>query len=120
VSDRLDTVAEAAASRDAGGRPRHTRWGEARRAVPADQPAAVTVPALLSVATVARLLDCSPRTVRRRIADCSLPAVMERGRVMVRGDELRAYVDALERAGGARARAARRRASTARYDFLRE
>ncbi len=55
-----------------------------------DFPAVVTVPALLSVATVAKLLDCSPRTVRRRIAERSLPAVIDHGRVMVRGDELRA------------------------------
>jgi excisionase family DNA binding protein len=76
------------------------------------------VPALLSVATVARLLDCSPRTVRRRIAERSLPAVMDRGRVMVRGDDLRAYVDRLERIGGMTP--ARRRPRPARsYDFLR-
>ena len=64
-----------------------------------DRPAVVTVPALLSVATVAELLDCSPRTVRRRIAERSLPAVIDHGRVMVRGDELRAYVEALDRPG---------------------
>jgi excisionase family DNA binding protein len=71
---------------------------------PTDTPAVLTVPALLSVATVARLLDCSPQTVRRRIADGSLPAVIDHGRVMVRGDDLRAYVDALERVGATRPR----------------
>jgi excisionase family DNA binding protein len=68
--------------------------------LPPDALAVVTVPALLSVATVARLLDCSPRTVRRRIADGALPVVLEHGRTMVRGDELRAYVEALERPSG--------------------
>src|SRR5207248_11429766 len=58
--------------------------------------AMVRVPVLLSAA---RLLDCSPRTVRRRIAERVLPAVVEHGRVMVRGDELRAYIDGLERVG---------------------
>jgi excisionase family DNA binding protein len=86
---------------------------------PPDLPAVVTVPALLSVATVARLLDCSPRTVRRRIAERSLPAVVDHGRVLVRGDELRHYIDELERVGGRPAgrRAPRRAAS---YDFLRD
>ena len=83
------------------------------------EPAAVLrVPALLSVATAARLLDCSPRTVRRRIAERSLPAVIEHGRVMVRADELREYVDRLERVGAARP--ARRRRAGRTYDFLRE
>lgn len=78
----------------------------------------VTVPALLSVATVGRVLDCSTRTVRRRIAERSLPAVLDHGRLMVRGDDLRAYVDGLERVGE---RAPRQRASKATtYDFLRE
>ena len=82
-------------------------------------PAVVTVPALLSVARVAELLDCSPRTVRRRIADGTLPAVIEHGRLMVRGDELRAYVEALDRPGGTSQR--HRAPSTAgRFDFLRQ
>jgi excisionase family DNA binding protein len=84
-----------------------------------DVSAVVTVPALLSVATVARLLDCSPRTVRRRIAEGSLPAVVDHGRVMVRGDELRRYVDALERVGGSPQRARRARPATS-YGFLRD
>ena len=67
---------------------------------PADLPAVVVVPALMSVKTVAQLLDCSARTVRRRIGEGSLPAVTEHDRVMVRGDDLRDYVDHLERVGG--------------------
>jgi hypothetical protein len=82
-----------------------------------DTPAVVTVPALLSVAHVAQLLDCSPRTVRRRIAEDLLPAVVEGDRLMVRADDLRAYIDGLARLGGARRR--RRPAPTASYDFLR-
>ena len=84
-----------------------------------DRLAVVRVPALLSVATTARLLDCSSRTVRRRIAERSLPAVIEHGRIMVRGDELRAYIDGLERpcAGGRRRRT---RSPGGRFDFLRE
>ena len=70
-----------------------------RAVAPDDTTAVVTVPALLSVATVARLLDCSPRTVRRRIAEGSLPAVLDHGRVVIRADELRAYIDRLERVG---------------------
>ena len=85
-----------------------------------DTPAVVTVPALLSVATVARLLDVSPRTVRRRIADGSLPAVVEHGRVMLRADELRAYVDGLERPGGGAPPRARRSMARRDYSFLRE
>ena len=48
--------------------------------------AVVEVPALLSVATV-----------RRRIAEGYLPAVIEHERTMVRGDDLRAYIDRLQR-----------------------
>ena len=87
---------------------------------PLERPAVVTVPALLSVATVAQLLDCSPRTVRRRIAEHDLPAVVDRGRLMVRGDELRAYVDALDRPGGNARRRPRARSTAGRFDFLRE
>lgn len=83
--------------------------------------AVVTVPMLMSVASVARVLDCSPRTVRRRIADGSLPAVSDHGRVVVRGDDLRAYVDALERLGRQPASRSRSRSSatSGRYDWLR-
>ena len=83
--------------------------------------AVVKVPALLSVATTARLLDCSPRTVRRRIAERSMPAVIEHGRLMVRGDELRAYVEALDRPGGsAPRRRSQPRPEAGRFDFLKE
>jgi excisionase family DNA binding protein len=79
--------------------------------------AVVTVPRLLSVATVAHVLDCSTRTVRRRIHDGSLPAVVEGDRIMVRGDDLRAYIDSL--AGLERgARRRRPRPVAADYDFL--
>ena len=59
--------------------------------------AIVKVPALLSIATTARLLDCSPRTVRRRITEGRLSPVIEGDRQMIRADELRAYVDGLAR-----------------------
>lgn len=64
---------------------------------PPDRPALVAVPALLLVATVAGLLDCSTRTVRWRIAEGSLAAVTDHGRIVVRADDLPAYVDALKR-----------------------
>jgi helix-turn-helix protein len=80
--------------------------------------ATVTVPALLSVGSVAQLLDCSPRTVRRRITDGSLPAVLEHGRTMVRGDELRAYIDGLERVGRVVVRRRSPAAVAARFDWL--
>ncbi len=84
----------------------------------ADTVAVVQVPALLSIAKVAGLLGCSPRTVRRRIADGLLPAVIDHGHVYVRGDDLRAYVDALEHVGESRPRRAAR-ASARRYGALR-
>lgn len=61
--------------------------------------AALTVPALLGVSTVAGILGRSPRTVRRRIDAGELPAVIDHGRLMVRGDDLVAYIDRLERFG---------------------
>jgi excisionase family DNA binding protein len=67
--------------------------------LPPDTVATLTVPALLSIPTVAKLLDCSPRTVRRRIADGLLSAVEENGRTMVRADELLAYIERLQRIG---------------------
>jgi excisionase family DNA binding protein len=79
--------------------------------------AVVTVPRLLSVATVAHVLDCSTRTVRRRIHDGRLPAVVEGERIMVRGDDLQRYIDSLtsiERAGQRR----RPRPMASDYDFL--
>lgn len=81
-------------------------------------PADSNLPALHSVATVARLLDRSPRTVRRRIADQSLPAVLDHGRVMVRGDDLRAYVEGLDRLGSTRPAPARGRRTSSNFDFL--
>ncbi len=85
---------------------------------PAEPGAVFSVPALLSVAKVAQLLDCSPRTIRRRIATRSLPAVIENGRVMVRADELRGYIERLDRVGAGPAPS--RRAVRGGYDFLRE
>jgi excisionase family DNA binding protein len=85
---------------------------------PTDTPAVVTVPALLSVATVARLLDCSPWTVRRRIHAGELPAVNDHGRLAVRADDLRMYVDALERVGARPGRPMPRRSGRT-YDYLR-
>jgi hypothetical protein len=92
--------------------------GEPGTAVPPralDTTAVLNVPALLSVATTAQILHCSPRTIRRRIASGALPAVIEHGRTMVRGDELRAYIDQLERVGRS---PPRRRASGRRFAFL--
>jgi hypothetical protein len=88
---------------------------------PPDTVAALTVPALLSVATVARILDCSPQTVRRRIAAGELAAVTEHGRLMVRGDDLRAYIDGLKSATALRVGAAGPscRADEDEWDFLR-
>lgn len=79
--------------------------------------AVVTVPALLSVAHVATVLDCSTRTVRRRIHDGALPAVIEGERTMVRGDDLKRYVESLSRIerGGSRRRP---RPALRGYDFL--
>jgi excisionase family DNA binding protein len=83
-----------------------------------DDSLAAAVPVLLSVSSVSRILGCSPRTVRRRIASGELPAVIEHGRKKVRGDELRAYIDHLERV---RARPSRPpSARPRRYDFLRQ
>ena len=87
--------------------------------IPPGMIAVATVPALLSVASVARLLDCSPRTVRRRIDAGELPAVREHGRVVVRGDDLRAYLDALERVGRGPRRPRSPVPARRAYDFLR-
>lgn len=79
--------------------------------------ATLEVPALLSVRTVARILDVSGQTVRRRISEGTLPAVRDHDRVMVRADELRSYIEGLERIGRRPGR--RARAVTAhRFDFL--
>lgn len=55
--------------------------------------------ALLSIARVAAVLDCSTWTVRRRIAASELPAIEDHGRLMVRGDDLCAYIEGLAAAG---------------------
>jgi AraC-like DNA-binding protein len=87
--------------------------------IPEDFVAVLHVPALLSVATVAAILDCHRQTVYRRINAGLIPAVYENDRQMVRADDLRAYIDALERVGGAQpARRARRTSRS--YGFLRE
>ena len=87
---------------------------------PLERAAVVQVPALLSVADTARLLSVSVRTVRRRIAEGDLPAVIDHGRVLIRGDELRQYIDRLERVGSRPGRARRPRPpSRHSYDFLR-
>ena len=83
---------------------------------PDDAAAIVACPVLLTVPHVARMLDCSARTVRRRIAEHALPAVNEHGRTMVRGDDLRSYIDGLERIGCS---GGRRRRGNGQYDFLR-
>jgi hypothetical protein len=64
----------------------------------------VRVPRLLSIATVAEIVGRSPKTVRRRIDDGSLPAVVEHGQLMVRGDDLRAYIEGLQRPRNERSR----------------
>lgn len=81
--------------------------------------AVVKVPTLLSVRSVAALLDISPQTIRRRIDDGDLPAVRDHDRLMVRGDDLRAYIDRLERVGQRPGRAPRDRGPR-RLDFLRD
>lgn len=79
--------------------------------------AVLTVPRLLSVSAAARVLGVSPKTVRRRIAAGELPAVLENGRLKVRGDDLRAYIDGLERAGG---HPSRRRCVERDFSFSRD
>lgn len=84
---------------------------------PPDTIARLEVPALLTVATTAQLLDLSPRTIRRRIDEGDLPAVREHDRTMIRADELRDYIDRLERVGQPPGR--RRPARAVAYDSLR-
>lgn len=98
--------------------------GAANVKPPPDQPAVVAVPVLVPLARVCDILSCSPRTVRRRIEDGDLPAVRgPNNRVMVRGDDLRAYVDGLELVGGRRPRRgarprARPRATAHDFEWL--
>ncbi|MGO9750959.1 MAG: helix-turn-helix domain-containing protein [Solirubrobacteraceae bacterium] len=77
-----------------------------------DRVAALTVPMLLSVAEVAEVLSCSTQTVRRRIHSGELPAVLDNGRLMVRGDDLRAFIDGLERIGRTSSNSGRRSRKT--------
>ena len=86
---------------------------------PADTVARLEVPALLSVSTAAQLLDVSPRTIRRRIDDGTLPAVRDHDRTMIRADELRDYIDRLERVGQPPGRRRRGAARSVTYDSLR-
>lgn len=86
---------------------------------PDDLPAVVMVPALLTVTHVAKLLDCHPRTVSRRIDAGELPAVVVHEKTMVRADELRAYIDGLARPGSGTQRRRSARSSSGRFDFLR-
>lgn len=76
------------------------------------------IPMLMSVAKAAEALGCSPRTVRRRIADGSLPGVIEHGRVMVRADELHDHIERLDRPGAAPRSRARRAGQD--FDWLRD
>ena len=73
-----------------------------------DTPAAYTIPRLLTLTEAAGVLGWHPRTVRRRIDDGSLPAVVEHGRTLIRGDELRSYIDTLARVGRSSGAARRR------------
>jgi hypothetical protein len=85
--------------------------GSAGGAYEVDLIAEVCVPRLLSIAKVAEIVGRSPKTMRRRIDDGSLPAVVEHGQLMVHGDDLRAYIDGLQRPRGEAPRRRRRAAS---------
>lgn len=75
---------------------------------------------LVTITAAGRMIGCHRRTVRRRIDDGTLPAVVEHGRTMLRVSEIRAYVEGLDRPGSAPARPRRPRAARGRFDFLRE
>jgi excisionase family DNA binding protein len=92
------------------------RLSELVRERPSDTP---TGAGLVPINAAAARLGVSPKTIRRRIADRTLPAVLDRGRLMVRTDELTAYIDSLARPGG-RAATRRRRPTAGRFDFLRQ
>lgn len=102
----LDRLADAVADR-------------VRARLPDPAQGTVNVPVLLSVSAAGRVLGVSPDTVRRRIAEGALPALHEADRTVVRGDELRSYIDGLERIGQRPGRAPRAPARR-RYDFLHE
>jgi excisionase family DNA binding protein len=87
-----------------------------------EQPTQLTVPVLVTIPTAAKLLGCSARTVRRRIATGLLPAVIEGGQVKVRADELRRYIEALDRpcSSAPAGRRRRPRPNPLDYGFLRE
>ncbi|MBX6745217.1 MAG: helix-turn-helix domain-containing protein [Acetobacteraceae bacterium] len=53
----------------------------------------VTLPQLITASAAAVALGVSARTIRRRIADGSLPACRIRGRLYLRPEELRAFVE---------------------------
>lgn len=78
--------------------------------------AVVVVPMLISIGRAAEILGRSPKTVRRRIDDGSLPAVVENGRLMVRADELRDYIEGLQRPVAISGR--RRRSASSPYARL--
>lgn len=86
---------------------------------PPDTVAVVRVPALLSVRTTAQLLDLSPRTVRRRIHDGTIPAVREHDRLAIRADDLRQYIETLERTGQHPGRRRHPTRPPGEFDFLR-
>lgn len=52
---------------------------------------------LLTIEQVAELLNCSRRTVERRIGQGLIPAVREGGRTMVTETELEHYIAGLRR-----------------------
>lgn len=83
--------------------------------------AVVTVPVLLSLEAAGKVLGGrSARTVRRRIDDGLLPAVIEHGQTMVRGDALLAYIEALQPFEGCSPERQQHRSGTGRFDFLHE
>ncbi len=82
--------------------------------------AVVAVPVLMSLEAAGKVLGCSARTVQRRINGGLLRAVIENGRTMVRGDDLLAYVESLQRFERGPTKRRPRRAGTGRFDFLHE
>jgi excisionase family DNA binding protein len=78
-------------------------------------------PELMTVNEVAKALGRHPTTVRRRITDGAIPAIREGERVVVRADDLRAYVERLQRiAGKSPARPRRQGAPDLGLGFLHE